>query len=704
MLGSGIFVLPGIAVTVTGPSLWLSYFLAALCILPAAISKAELATAMPTSGGTYVYIERTFGPMAGTIVGLGLFVSLLLKSAFSLMGFGAYLSVLTSFDLKTTAFISLFVITSLNMIGVGKVSSILLFIVTICITCLFTLSAFSVQYFEPAHLEPFMTNGVSGLLGATAMVFVSFAGVTKVAAIAEEIKDPEKNLPLSILLSLLIITLVYVAVNFSLVSALGPQRLAGDLKPLYHLAKFVFGDGKIATFGCIVAIITMISMANSGILAASRFPFAMSRDNLLPKRLGRISRKTLTPIYSILLSGFLIALSIGFLNIEKIVKLASAFMILIFVFVNISVIVLREARVQWYEPSYKSPMYPYIQLFGIISGIALLFTTGKNFLIAFSTTSIVGVLFYTFYARKRTNRKGVIGIRGKRKDLTEEDTKKLQLNTFKNRDFNIGGELEANVVVSLFGTERSPEMLIEMGAALSDGGNLEVTHVTEVPEQTDLLDIIDEPAELISLRRRVVAMAMDQKISITFDPVVSHDIGRTLFQVSQRFHCNWMLIEWSGKKRGYFTIHNPIGWLKGHLKCHLGIFRDSGVRYIRKILTLIKFDENDRLVLETADHLAKRNNADITLVHYISEDSNLAMMLQIENNMIEMGKRLRSRSSSQVIHSRVKSDSLIAYTVEFDLLIFGSAEHKFLNKIRETDDDRLLGKSACSVLSVNTSK
>ena len=199
-------------------------------------------------------------------------------------------------------------------------------------------------------------------------------------------------------------------------------------------------------------------------------------------------------------------------------------------------------------------------------------------------------------------------------------------------------------------------------------------------------------------------LSVDQKISITFDPVVSHDIGRTLFQVSQRFHCNWMLIEWSGKKRGYFTIHNPIGWLKGHLKCHLGIFRDSGVRYIRKILTLIKFDENDRLVLETADHLAKRNNADITLVHYISEDSNLAMMLQIENNMIEMGKRLRSRSSSQVIHSRVKSDSLIAYTVEFDLLIFGSAEHKFLNKIRETDDDRLLGKSACSVLSVNTSK
>ena len=91
MLGSGLFVLPGIAVGYTGPSVWLAYLAAGLCVLPAALSKAELATAMPESGGTYVYIDRTFGPLAGTIAGLGLWLSLLLKSAFALVGFGAYL-------------------------------------------------------------------------------------------------------------------------------------------------------------------------------------------------------------------------------------------------------------------------------------------------------------------------------------------------------------------------------------------------------------------------------------------------------------------------------------------------------------------------------------------------------------------------------------------------------------------------------------
>ncbi len=703
MLGSGIFVLPGIAVIQTGPSVWLAYLLASLCILPAAISKAELATAMPTSGGTYVYVERTFGPLAGTIVGLGLFVSLLLKSAFSLMGFGAYLSVLTSFELKKIAFISLFIITFLNVIGVGKVSSMLLVIVTVCITCLFALSTVSLQHYDPAHMTPFMTNGLSGLLGSTALVFISYAGVTKVAAIAEEIKNPERNLPRSILLSLLIITFVYVFVNFALVSAMGPERLSGDLKPIYHLAKTVFGD-KIALFGCIVAIITMISMANAGILAASRFPFAMSRDRLLPSKLGRISRKTLTPIYSIILAGVCIAFAIGFLNIEKIVKLASAFMILIFIFVNISVIVLREARVQWYEPSYKSPLYPYIQMFGILSGIALLVPMGTSFLSALLIISTIGILFYFFYARKRTNRRGVIGIRGKRQDLTNDNkTEGPDLNSLQAQSFSLSGEVNANVVVSLFGIERSPEMLIEMGAALSDGGNLEVTHVMEVPEQTDLSDIIDEPAELISLRRRVVAMAMDQKISITFDPVVSHDIGKTLFQVSQRFDCNWMLTEWAGKRRGYFTIHDPIGWLGGHLKCNLGIFRDSGVRYIRKIITLIKFDKNDPLVLETADHLARKNNADITLIHYISEDSNLNYMQKIESKMLKMTEKLQSKNSVQIIHTRKEVDTLIAFTVEFDLLIFGASKHKFINKLRENHDDKLLGKSACSVLAVKPS-
>ena len=121
---SGIFVLPGLAVGITGSSVWLAFLVAALCILPAVLSKSELATSMPKSGGTYVYIERAFGPLFGTISGLGLWLSLLLKSAFSLVGLSAYLYVLIEVDsslTKSIALFSLLLILLLNIFGVKKV-------------------------------------------------------------------------------------------------------------------------------------------------------------------------------------------------------------------------------------------------------------------------------------------------------------------------------------------------------------------------------------------------------------------------------------------------------------------------------------------------------------------------------------------------------------------------------------------------------
>ena len=119
MLGSGIFVLPGLAAAKAGPMVWLAYLVAGLGVLPAALSKSELATAMPTSGGTYVYLERAFGPLTGTVSGIGLWLSLLLKSAFALIGFSAYLSVIVDVPQKPVAIVLLLLITALNIVGVS---------------------------------------------------------------------------------------------------------------------------------------------------------------------------------------------------------------------------------------------------------------------------------------------------------------------------------------------------------------------------------------------------------------------------------------------------------------------------------------------------------------------------------------------------------------------------------------------------------
>ena len=216
MLGSGIFVLPGLAAAKTGSSVWLAYLLAGVCVLPAALSKSELATAMPTSGGTYVYIERVFGPLFGTIAGFGLWLSLLLKSSFALVGFGAYLTVLTVVPLRPVALAFLVLILGLNIVGVKKVGTVQMVVVALSLVGLGLLLIFGIPTIDPMNLQPMFTDGTIGLATATAFVFVSYAGVTKVAAIAGEIKNPDRNIPIAMMMALVLVSTLYVSVTFTL--------------------------------------------------------------------------------------------------------------------------------------------------------------------------------------------------------------------------------------------------------------------------------------------------------------------------------------------------------------------------------------------------------------------------------------------------------------------------------------------------------
>jgi APA family basic amino acid/polyamine antiporter len=696
MLGSGIFVLPGIGFETTGPSLFLAFLFSAITILPAAMSKAELATAMPTSGGTYIYIERTFGPLAGTVAGLGLFISILLKASFALIGLGTYFIVFSTLPLMPTIMIFLGAIVVLNIFGVGKVSSMLTIILGISLVSLAILAGMSVSSWEQANMVPLMTNGWDGLASATALVFVSFAGVTKVAAIAEEVKDPEKNLPRGILLSLLIVTILYCAVSFILAGVFPTGVIAGDIKPIFTLAKSVAGSW-VGNFIALVAVLTMVNTSNAGILAGSRFPFAMSRDRLLPEQLGKLHPRFLTPLASIILSGIIVATVLLTMDVAKIAKLASAFMIMIYMVENLAVIVLREKRPQWYKPGYKAPLYPTLQVLGILSGFALLYAMGSLAILAIGSIAVPGILFYALYAKNRTDRKGVLGIKGKRTDLLEEAS-------LPQRHFNFyEAKRAAQVVVTLFGKERSSDMLVEMGVALAHHGDVEVASIIEVPEQTTLQDVADEPAEVRSLRRRVNAMALAKDEQITFDPIVSHDVARSVFAISQCVHCDWLLTEWRGRSQGALTIHKPIGWLKSHLHCNLAIFKDAGVRYIQKIIVLLNDDRNDQVALETADHLAEVNKASLTIAKFLPDSSPAEVVAQKLEELKGLKFSCTPCTEATIIQGESMVSSVIAETVNYDLFILGSQAHTFKRSIMGADDDRMIAKAACSVLAVHAS-
>ena len=458
MLGSGIFVLPGLAAYKTGPMVWLAYLVAGLSVLPAALSKSELATAMPTSGGTYVYLERTFGPLAGTVSGLGLWLSLLLKSAFALYGFSAYLAVLvpsiTEGDqMKLVSLGLLLGITVLNIAGVSVIGKLQKVVVMIVLGALLVLAVMGLQTMDLEYLKGGFSKGTTGFIAAAAFVYVSYAGVTKVAAIAEEVKNPDRNLPLGILISWISVMCIYVFVVFVLVTNVPMNDLIDykgthepDLSPIYTLTTIIAGKSA-GLIAAVLAVLTMVSMAVAGLLAASRFPFAMSRDSLLPQKLHEVNQTFMTPVWSILLTSTVMAIAIVFLPIEQIAKLASAFMILAFMFICGTVFVLRENAASWYQPRFRAPLYPHLQIVGILLGAMLLWAMGLTAIAAIAGIIFLGTLSYVFYGRRHTTRKGVVGKMGRRRDLFGGALKDPETPTGETQ--NKSGIEEAEIVRSL---------------------------------------------------------------------------------------------------------------------------------------------------------------------------------------------------------------------------------------------------------------
>jgi len=414
MIGSGLFVLPSFAADIMGPGIWLAFLLAGAVVLPGAYSKSELGSAMPSSGGSYLYLERTFGPLIGTISGLGLWASFLLKSAFALIGFTAYLYAVTTYfdtsvDTMLVSMIALVIITVLNIFGIKKIKKVqapILVITTsvLLLICIVQLFDSSMDYSIPWDGAVNATKNDPVLLGeAAALVVVAYAGIIKVGAIGGEVKDPQKNLPLGIIISLVAAIILYTFVTFVMMASIpGEWWLNADGSPredtVYAFVDAVSGT-EIGIFIALLAFLTMISGALAGVLASSRFLFAMSRDNLLPQALEDVNAKFETPHWSIILTGVTMAACILLLPVKDVAKLASGFQIMIFILVNVSVIILRRSSFAhgWYNPEYKSPLYPYLQIWGIISGTYLVYLMGDKAVIgAFGAFIIGGVTYYSY--------------------------------------------------------------------------------------------------------------------------------------------------------------------------------------------------------------------------------------------------------------------------------------------------------------------
>ncbi len=406
-LSAGFFLLPGLAAAAAGPGLVLAYLVAVIPLVPATFSVLELATAMPRAGGVYYFIDRSLGPAFGAVGGLGTWFALLLKVAFALVGMGAYIALFAPGISITPTAIALAVgLGAVNLLGARKSGRFQSLLVLGLLAILAGFVGAGLPRIEAARFEGLLDAGYPGLLATAGLVYISYVGVTKVASLSEEVRDPERNLPLGVFLALGTALVVYVLGTVVMVGVVPMERLAGDLTPVATAAEGILGDWGVLLVS-LAAFIAFVSVANAGTLASSRYPLAMSRDKLLPRFFQHLTARR-TPWIGVVTSvGLIVAMLLAF-DPTGIAKLASAFQLLMFALVCLAVIVMRESRIEAYDPGYRSPLYPWMQIAGIVAPLVLIFEMGWLPILFSLGMVVVAVGWYVAFARGRIGRSGAI--------------------------------------------------------------------------------------------------------------------------------------------------------------------------------------------------------------------------------------------------------------------------------------------------------
>ena len=419
MIGAGIFILPGIAAERAGPASAVSYALAGFVALLAALSLSELATGMPIAGGSYHYVNRALGSFFGAIVGWGMWTGLLFASAFYMIGFGQYLvAPIPGLDGRVFVVLlglaGLALLVGVNYYGTEESSSLQNVMIGTETAIILVFVAAGLFFIDPANLTPFAPTGARGVVATTGIVFISFLGFEIIATVAGEIKDPSRTIPLSMLLSVVLVTGLYVLVMLVSTGVVPFDTLSDSPIPVSDVAAIALGPVGAAAI-VVAAVVAAISSSNSSILAASRVAYAMGRDGLVSEWFNASHERFYTPHRAILATGTVTALLIAVgLGVESIIALlaeAASFSFLVaYALVHVALVVFRRADPDEYDPSFAlpSPVYPVVPIVGVLATVVVISQMAPVVIAIGSGIVVLGIAWYAVYARGRVVGEGLL--------------------------------------------------------------------------------------------------------------------------------------------------------------------------------------------------------------------------------------------------------------------------------------------------------
>jgi APA family basic amino acid/polyamine antiporter len=414
IIGTGIFVVIGEAIGDSGPAIILSFVLAGITCAFSALAFAELASSIPVSGSAYTYSYATLGEIAAWIIGWDLILEYAVSVAAVAVGWGQYFNDLAdslfgftlpdslaappgdggSFNLPAVFIVLL--ITVVLCIGIRESARFNTIMVFIKLAVLAFFIAVGVTAFDGGNLKPFAPEGLDGVVTAASVIFFAYIGFDAVSTSGEETKNPGRDLPIAIIGSLAIATLLYIVVSVVAVGALPFDQLKGAEAPLTSVIKEGVGinwAGNIISFGALVAITSVVLTILYG---QTRIMFAMCRDGLMPRSFAKVNDKTKTPIRITATFGILIALVAAFVPLKEIVKLVNIGTLFAFIVVNIGVIILRKTKPDL-KRGYRVPFVPWFPIIGSLLCVYLMRYLSLETWLRFIGWMLIGLIIYFTY-------------------------------------------------------------------------------------------------------------------------------------------------------------------------------------------------------------------------------------------------------------------------------------------------------------------
>lgn len=421
IVGTGIFVLTGTGAVTAGPALTLSFVVAAIACGFAALCYAEFASSVPVAGSIYTYTYATLGELAAWMIGWDLLLEYGLASAAVSVGWSGYLqSLLGSYGyhlpvaltaapgaipgvstiINLPALFIMLVLTAMLGWGVRESARMNNIMVAIKVGVVLLFIFVGAPHVKPANWQPFMPYGYNGMLSAAALVFFAFIGFDAVTSAAEEVKRPERDLPIGIIGSLAVCTILYVVVAGIMTGIVPFKEFLGVDHPV-TLALQYAGENWVARFvdaGAILGMTTVILVMAYG---QTRIIYAMSRDGLLPKRLSSVHPKFHTPFFATWTVGLFFGVVAAFVPLNILTELINIGTLAAFSLVSIAVVIMRKKRPDL-KRTFRVPFVPVIPALAVIFCVMLMTYLSWHTWVAFAIWIVLGLIVYFGYARKRS--------------------------------------------------------------------------------------------------------------------------------------------------------------------------------------------------------------------------------------------------------------------------------------------------------------